>query len=82
MEVAAAQRRDQRGFPGAFGAEAMVHGRGLDSPGKGGVGEEQQSEAVRTAGHGDADPLRFRVKRLKVTPEAGDEVRRGAHAPS
>src|SRR3546814_6752139 len=39
----------------AFGAKAMIDGRGLDATGKGGVGEEEQGEAVGTAGHGDAE---------------------------
>src|SRR3546814_7261719 len=39
----------------AFGAKAMIDGRGLDATGKGGVGEEEQGEAVGTAGHGRSE---------------------------
>src|SRR3546814_21064757 len=42
----------------AFGAKAMIDGRGLGATGKGGVGEEQQGAAVGTAGHGAAGAVR------------------------
>src|SRR3546814_14081367 len=60
----------------AFGAKAMIDGRGLDATGKGGVGEEEQGEAVGTAGHGDAEAFRLAtVEVFDATSEAGNGFR-------
>src|SRR3546814_20023449 len=70
-------------FRSAFGAKAMIDGRGLDATGKGGVGEEEQGEAVGTAGHGDAEAFRrATVEVFDVTSEAGNGFRGRSHLRS
>lgn len=45
---------DERGLTGAFWPETMVHCRCLDATGKGGMREEEEREAVRTARNGES----------------------------
>ena len=56
----AAKAGDERRFGRALGAQAVIDGRGMDAARISGVGEQQQSEAVRPARHGEAEPRRAR----------------------
>lgn len=67
--------RDEFGFGGAFGPQAMVDGGGVNLPGQRRVSEKQQREAVRTARDGDPEPyLEGAGERLEVAAEAVDQL--------
>ena len=73
-----AQRRDERSFGGAFGAEAVIDGRRVDAAWIGGLGKEQQGEAVGAARDGEAEPLRRPAgQRFEIGAEAGDRLCHG-----
>ena len=74
-----AQRGDHRRLVRAFGAEAMIDGRGFDCAGPGRGGEQQQREAVGPARNGDADARARGHERVEVGGEARNGFGRRGH---
>ena len=79
---AGADLGDEGGLGGAFGAQAMIDGGGAHPAGKGGMSEEQQSEAVRPARDGDAERAGIAAgQRFEIGAEAGGGLVPSACAP-
>ena len=72
--------RDEAGLRAAFRAQAMIDRRGLDGARECRVGEQQQGQAVRPAGDGDAQPRRAGPdQRFEIGAEAINKGGRGRH---
>jgi hypothetical protein len=65
---------DMERFERAFRSEAVIDGGCMDPAWKGGCGEEEQGEAVRSSRDGKAERAIRLVQRLEAAAEAGDEV--------
>ena len=62
-------------FSAAAGAKRVIHRRSLDLARPCRRGEQQQREAIGTAGHGDPDARSGRGQRVEIAPKAVDQGR-------
>ena len=70
---------DHRCFVGTFRAQTMVHRGRFDPARPDGLGQQQQGQAVGSAGDGDAEPCVGSDKRIQIGSETLNCFRRRPH---
>jgi len=78
---ARAERGDHVRFALRFGPQAVVDGRCLNLAGAGRRCKEQEREAVRPTGNGEAKPLARREQRSEIGAESVNQGGVGLHPP-